>query len=185
MKLEELYLFEAMSIAPVTLAGIKKDRDDLVIYKTVDDVRYQFRFYKARSEASELAGATDNIWAFTFRVAKKSRKEEGKEENQSAFKMQNFNKGMEFKVMPLAMGLVVAFLKKYKPQAFMFAADKDETSRVSLYQKIITRYGSTLTELGYSKLSDRSASMDGTKHLKPFIFVQKDLKPKSVSSPRE
>jgi len=180
MKLEDLYLSEAMTIADVSIAKAKRnDRDDYVIRETVDGVKYEILFYKADSNAAKFAGAKDNMWAFTFRIAPKpsARQAAGKSDPDTAkdFKMQNFNRGIEFKVMPIMMGYIVDFIKKKKPEAFMFAAEKGEASRSSLYAKIIKRYASKLDELGYRAMTDKDVHMDGTPTLKPFIFLRNNL----------
>lgn len=177
MKLEDL--FEAMSIADVSIAKAKRKDDDYIIVHAVDGVKYELLFYPANSSAAKFAGAKDNMWAFTFRIAPKpsAKQAAGKIDSDAAkdFKMQNFNKGLEFKVMPIMMGYIADFMKKKKPEAFMFAADKGEASRSSLYKKLIHRYGPKLDELGYRVMTDAEAHMDGTKDLKPFIFVRKSL----------
>ena len=178
MKLEELYLTEAMSIPDVDIDDAVPDDDTILVTKVIEGVKYEFRFYRARSDAARMAGGNGNYWAFNFRIAPKARKdnEENKDESNRAFKLQHMNKGLEFKVIPLAMGYITSFLKKYKPQAFMFAADKGENSRVSLYRKIVNKHEGTLDSLGYHRISDAAASIDGTNDLQSFIFFNKDLK---------
>lgn len=175
-----LDLLEVMSIADVSIAKAERDdRGDYIINHSVDGVKYQLMFYEADSPAAKFAGAKGNMWAFSFRIAPKAsaRQAAGKSdpEAEKDFKIQNFNSGMEFKVMPIIMGYIVDFIKKRKPEAFMFVADKGEASRGSLYRKIIKRYGPRLDALGYRAMADKAVHMDGSPTLQPFIFLRNDI----------
>ncbi len=178
MKLKDL--FEAMAIANVSIDDAKRVGDAYFITHTVDDVAYELEFYLANSYAARFAGAKkQKTWAFSFRIApvknKRSRKNAPSANDDADFKLQNFNKGLEFKVLPIIMGYIADFLNKVKPDAFMFAADKDESSRASLYTKIIKRYQSRMKALGYRIMTDTETSIDLQSKFEAFIFIRTDL----------
>jgi hypothetical protein len=172
MKLEEL--LEVMDITKMSISDAKTDDGDIVVKSMINNVMYELRFYPAVSDAARFAGAKDNMWAFSFKILT-SRKSDRKEDSGKDFKMQNFNNGSEFKVMPVVMGYIVDFIKKKKPEAFMFAADKQEGSRGSLYGKLVKKYSTTLDQLGYRVMTDKETHMDGHQHMKPFMFIQKRI----------
>lgn len=179
MRLEEL-LQEAMSIANVDFSkDAKKDGDDYVVRTTVGDAQYEIRLYPARSKPALKAGARlESTWAMQFRIHRTRGvlRKSAAPATVADYKMQNFNSGQEFKLMPIVMGYLIDFIKTKSPDAFMFAADADEKSRVSLYKALTKRYQKELSRLGYRLLSDEEAKdARNPASLIPFVFVRNDL----------
>lgn len=186
MKLDELYLQEAMSIADVDFKkDAEKDGRDWIVRTNVGGVDYEIRLYPARSTPAIAAGADgDKLWALQFRKSKKkdivqkALRKPASPATVDDYKMQNLNNGQEFRLLPLVMGYLADFIKHAKPDAFMFAADRSEESRVSLYRTIVKRYSKELDRLGYRLMGEKEArDPDDPSELIPFIFIRKDLEP--------
>jgi len=179
MKLDEL-LNEAMSIAAADFAkDAKKKGNDYVINKNVGGVDYEIRFYPARSRPARRRGAKmEKIWALQFRTQQKKGvlRKSNVPPTDDDYKVKNFNKGQEFKLFPLVLGYLTDFIKTKKPDAFMFSADADEPSRVSVYKAIAKRYKKEIDRLGYRMMSDdETKDMDDSASFIPFVFIRKEL----------
>ena len=137
------------------------------IGQVIGGMQYELQFYQADSNAAKFFGAKRKMWAFTFRVIRHA--------NENDYKLQHFNSGMEFKVIPAIIRHIVAFIEKEKPEAFMFVSDVSEDSRIRVYRKLIERYKSQLQSMGYHSLTDKQTHMDRSADLQPFIFMRNDI----------
>ena len=181
MLLEEI-LDEAMTIADVSMSDAEKKGVNYEIRQKIDGQQFVISFYPGMCYTASRAGADrKKSWAVEFRTSIKTglRKTDNSNDPE-AFKLQNFNKGLEFKLLPVVLGYMADFLRSKHPDALMFSADKSEKSRVSLYNKLIKRYQSKLESLGY-KLVDDIADMDefgssAPSSLAAFVLIRKDLK---------
>lgn len=175
MKLEELYLQEAMSAANVDMSLLKKKDDHYYVKTSINDIPYLITFYQGKLQSAKNAGAKDN-WVVQFRVDQKdgfvdALRKDSQDRLNNSLKKQNFNNGMEFKLMPTVIGYIKGFVTKFEPDSFSFGADEKEASRVSLYRAVAKRYSRELKALGYRLLSDDETAVDKS-DIVPFVFVR-------------